>query len=346
MQLTRKAILTFFFLAHLLGAVAQIGGRSSFKFLEQPTGARLAALGGINVSAPSTDATMLQANPALLRTNMQKHLSLSYTDYLADITLGSVFYAFDHPRYGRWGTGLQYLDYGDFTQTDPTGQVIGTFSVHDYVVSVAHATTLEPFTLASTVKFALSGIAEYKSVAALVDLGGVYKHPDKELYVGLALKNIGYQLKTYAGGPREVMPFDAQIGLTYKPEHMPLQFSVTAHHLQQFDISYLDTTQTGVLPSPAREKTFGDKLARHFVVAGQLLLTKNFNLAFGYNHLRRRELRLETKSGGAGLSLGVSVQIKAFELTFTRAYYHVTGASNSFTVITNVAQVFRKKPGV
>ncbi len=346
MQVNRRAILTFFFFIQALGAWAQVGGRQSFSFLDQPAGARLAALGGINVSAPSTDVTMLPGNPALLQPDMHHHLALSYTDYLADISLSSVFYAVNHPRYGQWGAGLQYMSYGDFTQTDPTGQTAGSFSVQDYVVSVTHASTLKPFTLAGTLKFALSGIAEYKSVAALVDLGGVYKHPEKEFYVGLTLKNIGYQLKSFTGEAREPMPFDAQIGLTYKPEHMPLQFSVTAHHLHQFDISYLDTTQTGLYVSNPPNITFGDKLARHFVLSSQFLLSKNFNVLVGYNHWRRQELRLETKSGGAGLSLGATVRIKAFELTFTRAYYHVAGATNAFTVITNVAPLFKKKPGV
>ncbi len=277
---------------------------------------------------------------------MHKHLALSYTDYLADISLSSVYYVVNHSKFGQWGAGLQYMGYGNFTQTDPTGQTLGNFSVHDYVLSVTHATTLKPFTLGATLKMALSGIAEYKSVAALIDLGGIYKHPEKELYVGLALKNIGYQLKTFTGEDREAMPFDAQLGLTYKPEHMPLQLSITAHHLQQFDISYADTAQTGLYLVNAPAKSFGDKLARHFVVSSQFLLSKNFNVLVGYNHLRRQELRLETKSAGAGLSLGATVRVKSFELTFTRAYYHVAGASNAFTVISNVAPLFKKKTKV
>ena len=346
MPINYRAIFTFLFLMPAFTSWCQVGVRQTFSFLDYPAGARLAALGSINVSSPSTDVTMLQANPALLQSDMQKHLALSYTDYLADISLSSVFYAINHPKLGQWGAGLQYMGYGDFTQTDPTGQATGSFSVHDYVLSVTHATTIKPFTLGATLKFALSGIAEYKAMAALVDLGGVYKHPEKELYVGLALKNIGYQLKTFTGENREAMPFDAQIGVTYKPEHMPLQFSITAHHLQQFNISYSDTTQTGLYLSNPPATSFGDKLARHFVVSTQFLLSKNFQVVAGYNHLRRQELRLETKSGGAGLSLGAMVRIKAFELTFTRAYYHVAGASNAFTVISNVAPLFKKKAKV
>ncbi|QNF31874.1 type IX secretion system protein PorQ [Adhaeribacter swui] len=346
MLLNQRTIFTFFLFLQAFIGHGQVGSRQVFSFLDNPAGARLAALGSVNVSAPGTDATMLQANPALLQAGMHKHLALSYTDYIADISLSSVYYAVNHPKYGQWGAGLQYLGYGDFTQTDPTGQSTGSFSVHDYVLSLTHATTLKPFTLGATLKFALSGIAEYKSTAALVDLGGIYKHPEKELYVGLALKNIGYQLKTFTGEKRVAMPFDAQLGVTYKPEHMPLQFSVTAHHLQQFNISYSDTTQSGLYLVNPPATTFTDKLARHFVVSSQFLLSKNFQVIVGYNHLRRQELRLETKSGGAGLSMGATVRVKSFEFIFTRAYYHVAGASNAFTVISNVTPLFKKKTRV
>ncbi len=349
MLLKRTVVLLLVYFALALNSRAQIGGQRTFRFLEQPAGARLAALGGVNVSAPGTDATMLSANPALLQASMPRHLALSYTDFLADIAAGAVFYTFKPARHGRWGAGLQYQHFGDFTQTDPNGQATGTFAVQQYVTSVTHATTLKPFTLAATLKFAVSGIAEYKASAALLDIGGIFKHPDKEFYVGLALKNIGYQLQIYPGTSRESMPFDAQLGFTYKPEHMPLRVSVTAHHLQQFDIVYLDTAQVGgILGSgspPAKQKTFGDKLARHFVISTELLLGKNVILTFGYNHLRRRELRLETKSGGAGFSVGAHVQVKAFALTFARSYYQVAGASNALTIITNIPQVFRKKAG-
>ncbi|RDC61437.1 type IX secretion system protein PorQ [Adhaeribacter pallidiroseus] len=346
MPINYRTIFTFLIFIQAFPGWSQVGSRQTFSFLDYPAGARLAALGSINVSSPSTDVTMLQANPALLQSEMHQHLALSYTDYLADISLSSVFYAVNHPKLGQWGAGLQYMGYGAFTQTDPTGVATGSFSVHDYVLSVTHATTIKPFTLGGTLKIALSGIAEYKAVAALVDLGGVYKHPEKELYIGLALKNIGYQLKTYTGENQEAMPFDAQLGLTYRPEHLPVQLSITAHHLQQFNISYTDTAQTSLYLVNAPAQSFGDKIARHFVVSSQFLLSKNFNVLFGYNHLRRQELRLETKSGGAGLSVGATVRIKTFELTFTHAYYHVAGASNAFTVISNVAPLFKKKTKV
>ncbi|HSI90363.1 MAG TPA: hypothetical protein VK927_04560, partial [Adhaeribacter sp.] len=81
---------------------------------------------------------------------------------------------------------------------------------------------------------------------------------------------------------------------------------------------------------------------RHFVVGGEFMFSPNFNVRFGYNHLRRRELRTENKAGGAGLSVGAMIRIKGFELDYSRAYYHVSGGANYFTVSTSLSRFLKK----
>jgi hypothetical protein len=338
------ALCTFFAFSHTVSA--QIGGQQSFGFLHLPVGAKTAGIGGINVSSLSHDVNMLYANPALLNTETDYQLSFTNTGFLSDIKQNGLTFSFPNKKGAHWAAGIQYLNYGDFIQRDAAGNEEGTFSVADYTINLTHAQTIEHFTLGATAKLGVSRIAEYKSVGALMDIGGVFKHPEQDVTVGLALKNIGYQLKTYNGN-REPMPFDAQLGMSWKLEHMPLKFSLTAHHLQKFDIVYLDTTVAGKLDENNKEikpkKTFGDKLARHFVVGGEFILSENFNLRFGYNHLMRRELRTELKAGGAGMSFGAMIRIKKFELDYTRAYYHVSGASNYFTVSTTLEGWFKNK---
>ena len=144
------------------------------------------------------------------------------------------------------------------------------------------------------------------------------------------------------------MPLDVQLGTSFKPEHLPFRFSFTAHHLQQLDIVYLDPNQRGQLDENGEEikprKTLGDKIARHFVVGGELLLSKNLNVRLGYNHLQRRELRLENTSGGAGFSFGVMLRISQFQLDYTHAGYHASGGANYFTIARNLDSLFKKQP--
>ncbi|UYZ63260.1 type IX secretion system protein PorQ [Hymenobacter weizhouensis] len=329
-------------------AQAQIGGQRAFSFLNLPTSAKLAGLGGVNVSSRDADGTMLYGNPALLHADMDGRLALGYVDYLADIRQATTAYVFNTERAGRFGLGLTYMSYGKFEETDAAGNVIGEFSVNEYALSVADSYTSGSITVAGTLKLGVSGIAGNHSVAALADVGGLFKHPAQDFTVGLVVRNAGYQLKPYAGASREPMPLDVQLGTSFKPEHLPLRFSITAHHLQRLDIVYLDPNQRGQLDENGNEvkpkKSLGDKIARHFVVGGELLLSKNLNLRVGYNHLQRRELRLVNASGGAGFSVGAMLRLSEFQLDYTHAWTHVAGGANYLTVARNINALFQKQP--
>ncbi|MBT9395209.1 type IX secretion system protein PorQ [Hymenobacter sp. NST-14] len=332
-----------------LGAAqAQIGGQQAFSFLNLPTSAKLAGLGGVNTSARDADGTLLYGNPALLNADMDGRLALGFVNYLADIRQSTAVYVFNTAKAGRFGVGLTYLNYGDFEQFDPAGNSLGRFSVNEYALSLADSYTTGVFTLGGTLKLAGSGVAGSHSYAALVDVGGVFKHPERDFTVGLVVRNAGVQLKAYDGAGREPMPLDVQLGTSFKPEHLPFRFSFTAHHLQRLDIVYLDPNQRGQLDENGvevkPEKSLGDKIARHFVVGGELLLSKNLHLRVGYNHLQRRELRLDNTSGGAGFSFGVMLRLSQFQLDYTHAGYHASGGANYFTVARNLDSLFKKQP--
>ncbi|WP_223284383.1 PorV/PorQ family protein [Hymenobacter qilianensis] len=194
-------------------AAAQIGGQQAFTFLNLPPSAKLAGLGGVNVSSRDADATMMYGNPALLNADMDNRLALGYVDYLSDIKQSTAAYVFNTKSLGRLGVGLTYLNYGRFEQFDAAGTSLGEFSVNEYALGVSDAYTSGNFTLAGTLKLAVSGIAGNHSLAALVDVGGIFKHPTQDFTVGLTVRNVGYQFQPYAGADREPMPLDVQLGL-------------------------------------------------------------------------------------------------------------------------------------
>ncbi len=325
---------------------AQVGGQRAFTFLELPVSAKQAALGGINVSAFGHDVNMVAANPALLNSEMERQLSLGYIGYLADIKQSNLAYAFNHKKLGRWAASINYLNYGNFVQRDATGMEEGSFTVNDYTFNLSHARQAEAFTIGATARLAVSSIAGNKAVGILADVGGLFKHPERDLTVGLAFKNIGYQLKPFDDGEHQSMPFDAQLGASYKPEHMPVRLSLTAHHLYQLDVVYLDPNSKGQLDANGNEikeeKTVGDKIARHFVIGTEFILSKNFQVRAGYNHLRRKELRLDNASGGAGFSAGAMLRVRAFELNYSSAFYHPAGASHYITVSTDTGTLLKR----
>lgn len=328
-------------------AAQQLGGRTVFPFLDLPPSAQLAALGGMSVSARTDDPTMLFGNPALLNADMDGRLALSYVAYVADIKQSTAAYVFNTQKAGRFGLAVTYLNYGSLESYDAAGNSLGTFSVNEYTVGATDAFTKGKFTFGLTTKLAVSSIAGSRSLAGVGDAGVVYKHAKQDFTVGLAVKNAGYQLTPYPGTDRGPLPLDVQLGASIKPEHMPLRLSLTAHHLQQWQIQYLDPNQRGQLDANNVEikptRSFADNLARHFTASAALLLSKNFNLRVGYNHLQRRELRLDNTSGSAGLSFGVMLKISAFQLDYTHATLQAAGSSEYFTLARSLDSLFKKK---
>ena len=221
-------------------AAAQLGGRKVFPFLDLPPSASLAAWGGMNVSNRSNDPQMLFGNPALLNEQMDGRLSLSYVGYVADIKQSSGAYVFNTQKYGRLAGSLSYLSYGSQESFDAAGNSLGSFSTNEYTVGVSDAYTKGKFTYGLTTKLAVSSIAGNRSVAGVADAGVVFRHPTQDFTLGLAVKNAGYQFTVYPGTVRGALPLDVQLGTTIKPEHMPVRFSITTHHLQQWNIQYVD----------------------------------------------------------------------------------------------------------
>lgn len=336
----KTLIVVLFICCHY--AHAQVGGQRSFDFLNIPGDARTAALGGANVTMAGSDVNGFAQNPALLDSTVHNHLSLSYLNYLGDINFSNLAYARTLKKYGTWAVNLKYIDYGSIVSYDPAGVEMGTFDSNEFVLAIAHSRETGVFSLGGSLKFALSNIAGFKANALLADIGGRFKHPEKDLNVGLVIKNLGVVLKDYDELSQSDLPFDVQLGVSFKPEHMPFRFSATAYHLYQGDIAFFDP-RGNINDQEDSEPGVADKIFRHTVFAAEFVPSKNFNLRVGYNHLMRRELRLQEASGGAGFSFGVMFRVKAFEFAYSKALYHVAGSTNHLTLTSNFNSLITKK---
>ena len=334
------------FLLLPFAAQAQIGGRAAFQSLSLPPSAHLAALGGMTASARSADPTQFLASPALLYSANDHAAAASYVAYVADIKQSTLAYAFNTQKRGRFGLGLSYLNYGSNDSYDDFGNYLGTFAVNEYVLAAADSYTKGKLTFGLTAKLAISSIAGNRALALAGDAGVLYKpREDQDFTVGLAVRNAGGMLVPYVARAREPLPLDVQLGTTIKPEHMPLRFTFTAHHLQQWTIQYIDpnATSTNAAGDTVRaRKNFGDNLARHLTVGAELLLGQGLSLRAGYNHLQARELRLDNVGAGAGFSFGAMVRISQFQLDYTYATLQAAGSSNYITLSRSFDNLFTK----
>ncbi len=314
--------------------IGQFGGHQSFQFLSLPASARIAASGGVNVSSKDGDAQMFISNPALLDSTMHQHAALTYQSLLADIKYGSLSYVRKLQVSGVWGLGVNHLDYGEFQGFDPSGAPTGVFNGSETAITLAYARPAGPFTLGASLRSIFSGIAGFNAVAVAIDVGGTYIDPNGDLVVGLVFKNAGVILEDFTTTSNSSLPFDVQLGVTFKPAHMPFRFTFTGYNIGLADQKLFDPSGDG-LGIPQELSTI-DRILRHLAVGTEILVSKNFNLRAGYNHLIRNELRLSQASGGAGFSFGFLLRIKRFELAYTRSLYHPAGGYNYFTLASDL----------
>ncbi len=329
---------------------SQIGGDNTYEFLNLSSSARIAALGGKLVPVKDNDLNLIFVNPALLNSEMHRQLTFSGVSYFADIKYGYVGYAQDIKSLGSFAAGMHYVNYGDFTETDVSGQVIGEFKAAEYALNLSWARPLydSAFTVGTTLKTIYSSLENYSSFGMALDIGANYYVARRLLNFSLVAKNAGRQFTYYTGQNNEPLPFEIMVGASKKLAKAPFRFSVTYQHLEKFDMSYKDPIKASEIDPITGESndekiSFGDKILPHFIIGAELLLSKNFHVRGGYNFQRRTELGVETKMSTVGLSWGFGFRISKFHFSYGRATYHLAGASNHFSLSANLGEFFSRK---
>ena len=333
------------------GLTAQIGGSSVFASLDLPMSARMASLGGKSCGINDNDINLAIWNPALLRPEMSSQLALSFADYFSDIKYGYAGGAFHLNNVGTFSLFATRIDYGTFRQTDESGNILGEFTAGEYGINVGYARQLDSnFSFGANVKFIQSNLYLWNSNALALDLGMNYNLPGKNFSASFLIRNIDIVMKQYTAGNDEKLPFEIEAGFAFKPKHMPFRFSLGLQHLEQWDLTYTDPNNPPQLVDPltgdsikvSKFKTFGDKLARHMVFGGEILIGKAFSIRMGYNYQRRKEMLVDTKRGMTGFSFGVGFRVYKFHLSYAHARYHIAGGTNTFTLTATLSQFYKK----
>jgi hypothetical protein len=334
-KLANKNILFVLLFIVVLSSKAQIAANQGFVFLKLPTDAITNALGGVSVSHHTATADVFWNNAALLDTSQSQRFSITYSPYLAATQALTTSFAFRSQHKNHWAAGVQYLNYGTIPQTDAAGNDLGTFTAADYAIAGAYARTENNYTLGITTKLAGTGIENYQNIALTTDFTGVFRAAKQDFTWGIAVKNIGFVFKKFGISSPE-LPFDLQIGTTFKPRFMPVRVSLTAHHLYRWDIVYNDPATNFKYDNNGnkvlRVVSIPEKIMRHLTFGLELLVHPQVSVLAGYNHLRRQELRLPLRSGGAGLSAGIAIRTTHFTFSYGYARYHWAGGGHALTM--------------
>jgi hypothetical protein len=345
--LTRIASVVLVFLCINSSVFTQLGGSSSFQFLELANSSRIQGLGGKNISLSDSDVNLTLSNPALLDSTQSGSISINYHNYIGDINYGYSSYTHHVNKIGTFNLAMMYANYGKFKRADASGQINGNFVANDLAFVVGYGRAIDSnFRVGANFKFFNSIYDIYYSNGIALDLAASYHKPNSLFSAGMVIQNIGFSFAKYT--ETESLPLDFQLGMTYKLRHAPFRFSLTLANLQQWDLTYIDPLAPQDFdpntfePIPPDAPNFFDKAIGHIIFSTEIVLSKNFNIQLGYNVRRRQELKFLEKQGMVGFSGGVAFKVKKFHLNYCLASYHLAGNSHSFSITTNIHD-FRHK---
>ena len=315
---------------------SQVGGESIFQFLNLTTSSRQVALGG-EVLTLINDVNQPIWNPSTINAELDKQLSINYTNFLAGISVGSASYSqVINRRFGAIHGSIKYLNYGTLIEADENGNETGNFKASDVALSVGYAFNL-PWTnifMGFNGKLVNSTISNFTSNGIAADIAVLYYSPYKSYAFTLVARNIGTQIQTF-DGTKEKFPFKVAIGGSYKLRYVPLKWHLTLDNLQQWNVA---------VPNPSNASSdlegnitnenisFFTNAIRHLVIGAELFPDSPINLRAGYNFRRSSELKLQNARTFSGISFGFGIKMNKLRFNYAFSKYHAATNASTFSL--------------
>ncbi|MCK5814607.1 MAG: type IX secretion system protein PorQ [Flavobacteriaceae bacterium] len=318
---------------------SQVGGEGVYSFLNVPTSARQAALGG-KALVMHDDVNQALWNPATINLEMNNQLGVNYLNYLVDIGYASTSFAHViNEKIGIIHGGVTYANYGEFIEADEFGVESGTFKAYDLAISAGYSYQIpgSDFYVGANVKVINSVIQNYSSFGFATDLGLLYSKESTPYKFTFVIRNLGTQITTF-DGTKEQIPLEIMLGGSYRLENVPIKAYYTIDNLQKWNVAK---------PNPSNSKTdisgdvteeeisFLDNTMRHFVLGAELFPEGAFNLRLGYNIRRAKELKLSEVRTFAGFSFGFGLKMKRLKFNYAFTKYHPAENTSTFSLLIN-----------
>ena len=269
-------------------AIDPNAGSTGFDFLKITPTAREAALGGASIGmAPSPMGFWFSPAHAASAESPRAHVG--YLNYVAGIHIGSAAYSQPVGTDKGIGFGVVYLNSGTMKRTNANGDELGTFGVSFADLDLSGAMRFgKALAVGVGVQGLYGSIDTFFTMGLAGNVGATYRLPVDGLTAGLAVKNLGLELKAFQAN-RDPLPIDFGLGLGYQP-NPSLNLALDVHK----PIDNRVGVRAGI------EGWVADLLA----------------LRVGYN-----SDGIDLKSGGgsdilAGLSTGLGVRYRGYELDY------------------------------
>jgi long-subunit fatty acid transport protein len=270
-----------------------------------------------------TDPSLAFHNPALLGGETDNMVNFNYMNYISNINVGSAIFTKAFRERSSWGIGATYVNYGSMKETTPEDMALGTFSVQDISMNAFYSYDLsDKWRGGLSLKALYSTLADYTSFGFAVDAGLSYFNPETDFSFGLALKNIGAQLKAYER-ERQRVPWDIRMGITKRMAYAPLRLSVTAMYLNRWKFDYADPAATDI----NTKDNFFQTALKHLVFGVEFVPSDNIWLGIGLNPKTKMDMKLVSGNALGGFSIGGGLKVSRFNVEASVARYHPSALS-------------------
>jgi hypothetical protein len=191
-------------------------GTTGFDFLRLTPTAREAAMGGAAVGS-ALGPMGFWFSPAHAATAEGPRAHVGYLNYVAGVQTGSAAYSQPVGTDKGVGFGIVYLNSGTMKRTNERGEEQGTFGVSYANLNLSGAMRVgDAFSVGVGLQGLYGSIDTFFGMGLAGNFGATFQLPVDGLTAGLAVKNVGYQLKAFQAG-RDPLPIDFGFGLGYQP---------------------------------------------------------------------------------------------------------------------------------
>lgn len=336
-----KKLFIVFLLLFCAEGFSQIGGKYVYQFLNLMTSPRQAALGGKAVTIHDYDVNQGFFNPATINPEMDNHLSVNYGSYFGEVTYGTAAYAYTYDRHVQtFHAGVNYVNYGNFEGYDENGQKTADFTGSEIALSLGYAYNV-PWTdifIGANLKLISSTLESYNSFGAAMDLGALYVDDYNDINIGLAIRNVGVQIKPYQD-TNEKLPMEIVAGISQELENVPIRWHLTFENLQQWNIAFSNPNRAeSSLDGGSKEEKVGflNNALRHVIVGAELFPEKSFSIRLGYNFRRAEELRIVEQRNFSGLSAGFGLRFNKIRFDYSYSRYTAAASTSLFGLMINL----------
>jgi hypothetical protein len=204
-------VTTLLFLFLNLSCFAQYNlGSNAFSGFEQTNTSKSLGVGSRYYALPNGDLSTTLDQAALLDTKMQGSMHSTIGILPSGVNFG-VFSTALKTKIGCIAPYVRYLNYGNFNETNASGEAIGSFNALDYQLGASYAYTPNPyFRMGVQLNLLGSQLERYSAFGFSSTFSALLIHPKQLLTAAFGVRNLGFVFKNYTSTASAPLPISSR----------------------------------------------------------------------------------------------------------------------------------------